>query len=636
MKNKNIITLLFILSLVSQISFAQDLLWEKSFGGRQAEYLTDVQPTADYGFILGGSSLSKKSGTKTQEGMGDLDYLIWKMDESGSTDWQKSFGGSGSDLLKVIKNTVDGGFVLGGISNSTAGNDKKEECIGGNDYWIIKLDAKGDEMWQKVFGGKGDDNLTSLILTSDGGYLIGGSSSSSIEDNEKIIGRKKEDSRGSSDYWIIKVNSEGKEEWQKTYGGKYADVLQSMIATADGGYLIGGYSNSTSSHDKTTANFGPGNDFWILKLDGKGKVVWQQSIGGSAEDQLVGVCQTKDGNYIVAGNSNSTTRTTKNGTDLWMVKINVDGIFLWERAFDIGKNDFLTSLIQEEDGNLLIGAYSSSGYNQPNRSEGINDYVALKISVVGEELWRKVYGSAGEDILKKIIQTRDKGYLMVGTANPEFNGYEPGKSNTKVSDMLNPFDNTQQLEGARKLQEAMDSMVTGYATKVNDIVKEKSTAIVNRVNSEINKHNDSKFKIGLNGPVGDLLNPTNTEAGKDGEKDLDKLGPKVGSKISGNKKVNYGGTDFWVVKLKNKESQLDKKVSIEAYPNSTSSYTNVIIGFDFDYGTASVYDLGGRTLQDFKIEHRTVPVNLSAYPGGIYIIQIKTNKGDGSVKIIKE
>ena len=613
---------------------AQDLLWEKSYGGRQADYLFDVQPTADYGFILAGSSLSNKSGNKTQEGTGDLDYLIWKMDESGSDDWQKSFGGSGSDLLKVIKNTADGGFILGGISNSAIGYDKKEAARGGNDYWVIKLDAEGNPLWQQVFGGKGMDDLSSLIATPDGGYLIGGSSSSSAEVNDKRLGRKKEKSRGSLDYWIIKVDAEGKEEWQRTYGGKYADVLQSMVVTKDGGYLIGGNSNSPSSRDKSMEKLGNGNDFWLLKLDTEGKLEWEQTLGGSGEDQLKVVVQTQDGNYIVAGNSNSTTRTTKNGTDLWVVKLDTKGLLLWEQAYNIGKNDILTSLIEEENGDLLIGAYSPSGYDQTNEKEGINDYVALKVSPLGEELWRKVYGSNGEDVLKKLIQTRDGGYLMVGTANPEFNGYVP-KSDEKVNaKTLSPLDHSQQLEGLRKLEEGVDAKVNEYADKFNDAVKEKTAAVMDNLNKKIDKYNDSGFKVGLNGPVGDLLNPTKGISGNS-RADLEKLGPKPGAKISRDKSVNYGGKDYWVVKLKDKERKLKEKATIEAYPNPALTYTNVIIGFDFDRGTANVFDLAGRNLQSFKIDSRTVPVNLSNYPAGIYIIHIKTNKGEGSVKIIK-
>lgn len=636
MKNRlNNFFLTFGVLLIIPFGNAQDILWEKSFGGRHADYLADVQPTLDYGFILGGSSLSTKSGSKAQEGTGDLDYLIWKMDEHGSTDWQKSFGGSGSDLLKVIENTSDGGFILGGISSSPLGFDKKEGARGGSDFWVIKINAKGNEIWQQVYGGKGEDDLTAVIATKDGGYLIGGSSSSSVEMDDTLNGRKKESSRGSLDYWIIKIDAEGKELWQRTYGGKYADVLQSMTATVDGGYLVGGYSNSPESKDKTTANLGSGNDFWILKLDAEGQLEWQQSLGGAGEDQLKIVLQTKEGNYIAAGSSNSVTRTTKNGTDLLVVKLDIDGLPLWEKAFDIAKNDILTSLIEEEDGSFLVGACSPSSYTQSTDKEGINDYIALKIAASGEELWRKVYGSNGEDVLKKLIQTRDGGYLLVGTSNPEFNGYTTKRSSENVLNTGNTLNNSQQLEGAKKLQEEMDTEINQYAGQVNDFVKEQGAAVTDRINSVIDKHNTSGFKMGMNGPVGDLLNPTKSESGKGSGKDAEQRGPKSGLKSSRDKNMNYGGKDYWVLKLKDKERKIKEKVAIEAFPNPTATSTNVIIGFDFDTGTAVVYDLGGRELQNFSIEDRTVPVNLSTYPLGIYIISIKTNKGEGSVKIIK-
>lgn len=635
MKKKHNITLLFTLILVSQLSLGQDLLWEKSYGGRFGDYLYDVQPTADYGFILAGSSLSSKSGNKEQEGSGDLDYLLWKLDETGGTDWQKSFGGSGSDLLKVILNTTDGGFILGGNSNSPVGFDKKQANRGANDYWIIKLDAKGNPLWERVFGGKGNEDLTALIATRDGGYLIGGSSSSSAEIDDSLLGAKKENSRGSLDYWIIKIDGQGKEIWQHTYGGKYADVLKSMVATADGGYLIGGYSNSPATSDKNAESLGTGNDFWVLKLDEKGGIEWQQVLGGAAEDQLKVVLQTKDGNYVTAGQSNSNTRTTKKGTDVWVVKLDVTGSLLWENAYDIGKNDILTSLIEQEDGHFLMGAYSPSGYDQANNEEGINDYVALKIAPNGEELWRKIFGSNGEDVLKKLIETRDGGYLMVGTANPEFNGYTSSKKNGVNANALSPFDTTQSLAVIQNLQEGIDSQVNQYADQFNDAVKEKTTALVNKINDKIDAVNDSRFKVGLNGPTGDLLNPTNGGNSQGRAASFEKFGPKPGSKISRDKKVNYGGKDFWVVKLKDKEKKLKEKVTIEAYPNPAISYTNVIVGFEFQTGTASVYDIGGRMLQSFKIEQRTVPVQLSNYSAGIYIINIKTNKGEGSVKIIK-
>ncbi|MFN3640229.1 MAG: hypothetical protein ACK4UK_04860, partial [Flavobacterium sp.] len=107
--------------------YAQKVTWEKTFGGKHAEYLMDVQPTADYGFIIAGSSLSGKNGNKSTPNQGDLDFWLWKIDEHGSPVWQKSFGGSGTDHLHCLKHTRDGGFILGGSSNSNAGGDKKED-----------------------------------------------------------------------------------------------------------------------------------------------------------------------------------------------------------------------------------------------------------------------------------------------------------------------------------------------------------------------------------------------------------------------------------------------------------------------------------------------------------------------------
>ena len=104
--------------LVQSKSYSQDILWEKSYGGKHAEYLFDVIPTPDYGFILAGSSLSKKTGNKTEDNRGDLDYWVWKMDEKGTPEWQKSFGGSGVDILYSVRITNDGGFILAGTSSS--------------------------------------------------------------------------------------------------------------------------------------------------------------------------------------------------------------------------------------------------------------------------------------------------------------------------------------------------------------------------------------------------------------------------------------------------------------------------------------------------------------------------------------
>lgn len=178
------------------------------------------------------------------------------MNENGDLDWQKSIGGSGFDLFQSIKNTKDGGFILAGTSNSAQtpkdgiGN-KKENCKGLTDFWVIKLNAKGEEQWQKTIGGNGQDELLCAFQILDGGYMLGGSSSSTVvssnindningdeiktfEEKSDLTG-KTEKCRGNIDYWIVKLNNTGDVQWQKTYGGEYADMLRSMEQTVDGG-----------------------------------------------------------------------------------------------------------------------------------------------------------------------------------------------------------------------------------------------------------------------------------------------------------------------------------------------------------------------------------------------------------------
>lgn len=542
---------LLLFFLVSFITRSQDILWEKSYGGTHADYLFDAQPTADYGFILAGSSVSDKTGSKADDNHGDLDYWIWKMKENGDLDWQKSYGGSGFDLLQSIKNTRDGGFILAGTSSSSKSFQKKDNCKGLSDFWVIKLNAAGDEQWQRTIGGNGQEELLCAFQTKDGGYILGGSSSSSpisitsskIDENSFTpdIYSKTEKCRGSMDYWVVKLDKDGVIQWQKTYGGEYSDILRSMEQTSDNGYILAGYSNSPVSGDKTESSKG-GGDYWVLKLNDSGVIEWQKTYGGDGDDQPYAIHQTKDGGYILGGNSNSSNALTTeggivaNGTDYWILKLDQEGGVVWSKTFDFGKVDILTSLVENADGTYLVGGHARnsaprSGNGLVSKAagliakekDGINDYVALKITEKGDEIWNRTVGSGGEDILRKLVETRDGGYLMAGTSN--------GSS------------------------------------------KDKNSSI--------------------------------------------------------------GGNDFWVVKLKDKKKAEKVKASIEAIPNPANTYTNVIIGYDFTEGTATLIDMLGRILQHFKISGRTVPVSLNGYAEGVYIVKIQTDVKTESVKIIK-
>ena len=540
-----------MLTLISQ-AYSQDILWEKSYGGKQADFLFDIIPTPDYGFILAGSSVSQKSGNKTEGNRGDLDYWVWKMDEKGDLDWQKTLGGAGQDKLRAIVLTNEGGFLLAGSSESDEGLDKKDKSRGNADFWVIKLNAKGGEEWQKTIGGSGQDELTCVLRTRDGGFILGGSSSS------EESGDKTTPNYGGMDYWVLKIDREGKIVWQQSFGGEYNDELRSITETADGGYLIGGSSNSTDTGTKIHKNIDQ-SDYWIIRLDKDGNEQWQKVIGGKGDDQLYVLQLTKDGNYLLGGNSNSESGDDKrssneSGTDFWVLKMDDAQTILWQETYNIGNVDILTSLIENEDNSILLGGYTQgekvkskvnnlsdalrkTGKGAETSSalkKGTADYVAIKLNEKGEEIWRKDVGSDGEDILKKVIETRDGGYLMAGTS----------KSTP------NPSEGGEQLPG-------------------------------------------------------------------------------------GDRNSSKGGNDFWVVKLKDKDKKEKEKTQIEAIPNPAVDYTNVIVGFEFTKGTATLVDMAGHVLQQFPVTERTIPIDLQRLPDGIYVVNIKTDKGSGGVKVIK-
>jgi hypothetical protein len=530
-------------------SFSQDILWERSYGGKHAEFLYDAIPTPDYGFLLAGSSISNKNGNKSEANKGDLDYWVWKMDEKGTAEWQKSFGGNGVDLLQSVRITTDGGFILAGTSSSNLSADKKEACKGQEDFWIIKLDAKGKELWQRTIGGSGQEKLLSIAQTKDGGFILGGTSSSNASepDEKGIVDKygKSEDSRGSLDYWVVKLDTKGEIQWQKTLGGKYVDELKSIEQTLDEGYILGGYSNSPESGDKAQGNYGLG-DYWIVKLDKEGNQLWQQTLGGDKDDNLFTLSQTKDGGFILGGNSNSgatnsKSKTNKNGTDFWVLKLDKIGTIEWQETYNYGKLDVLTSVVENQDGTYLIGGYAQSEAKSKRQKvkgigskiakdakdkEGINDYIALKIKATGDEIWTQTVGSTGDEVLKRLFETRDGGYILAGTSKGQ---------------------------------------------------------------------------------------------------------------ISRDKNSNIGGSDFWIVKLKDKDKKEKDKQNIEAIPNPAITYTNAIVGYDYTKGTATLFDLSGRMISAVKLNgERTIPIDLTSLPQGIYLIEVKTDVSTDGVKVIKK
>lgn len=629
--------LLVASSLVTNLLFSQDILWEKSYGGKHAEYLMDAIPTADYGFILAGSSLSNKSGNKSDNNKGDLDYWVWKMNENGDLDWQKSFGGSGSDLLQSIALTNDGGFILAGVSSSNKSLDKKEDSRGEDDYWVIKLNAKGGEEWQVTLGGNAQEKLHSIKPTLDGGYILGGTSSSDKS------GEKSSENMGNLDYWIVKLDHKGKIEWQKSYGGIYIDELRSITTTTDGGFLVGGYSNSPASGNKSSDAIGDG-DYWILKLNNQGDIEWQKTIGGNGDDQLYVVHQTYDKGYLLGGNSNSEasgykTKSNTEGSDFWVIKLDEKGTILWQETYSYGKFDVLTSLVENKDHTILIGGFAKGEYSTSKISgktkakKGTDDYIALKISEKGQELWSESVGSDGEDILRKVVETRDGGYLFAGIGSPTTLVQSQDQSSVTTPNLgLDRGNNEMVNSQVNEANEAVKKQTDSINKEIDNNTKEATS----KAKNTLGMSDDSPLKLGNNPSTNGVgLNPSSGGNGLAGLGGNSNSGKKLPA--SRDKKNNFGGNDFWVVKLRDKDKVKEEKEIIEAFPNPTSEYTNVIVGYDYSSGTATLVDLAGRQLQQFEITGRTIPINLNGLPEGIYVVNIKTDDGQSNgVKVMKK
>lgn len=293
-------------------------IWDKTLGGDEFEFLSSVIPGADGGYLLGGLSASNASGDKSEDSKGKRDYWIVRIDELGNKLWDKTYGGDDDDECTSIASTPDG-YLISGRSLSNRSGDKSQNSNGFLDYWVIKIDKQGNSIWDRTVGGSDFDYLNSGIYASDGGYLLLGYS------NSNASGDKSEDNTGQSDYWAVKIDSFGHIQWDKTFGGTNADEGVSAITTPDEGFLLAGDSFSDASGDKSENNYGF-FDFWAVKIDKAGNKVWDKTIGGNSIEEFTCVNRASDGRYLLGGYSRSNasgdkTEDSKGLNDFWIVEV---------------------------------------------------------------------------------------------------------------------------------------------------------------------------------------------------------------------------------------------------------------------------------------------------------------------------
>ena len=429
---KHFLTLI-VFFILPFLSFPQEIQWQNTIGGSGIDELHSIQQTSDGGYILGGWSGSNISGDKTENSQGGWDYWIIKTDSLGVIQWQKTIGGNNHDWLYSLEQTTDGGYILGGYSRSNISGDKTEDRVGFDDYWIVKTDSLGAIQWQNTIGGSSIDELHSIRQTNDGGYILGGSSKSNIS------GDKTENSQGGWDYWIVKTDSFGVIQWQNTIGGIGIDELRALQQTSDGGYILGGWSSSNISGDKTENSNGD-YDYWLVKTDSLGVIHWQNTIGGGYLDNLLFIEQTTDRGYILGGwsYSNATgdkTEKCQGGRDYWIVKTDSLGIIQWQNTIGGSGDDVLNSIQQTTDGGYILGGYSYSNISgdKTENSQGFEDYWIVKTDSLGVIGWQNTIGGSNSDHLYSLQQTTNGGYILGGCSYSNISG-DKTESNQGSSD----------------------------------------------------------------------------------------------------------------------------------------------------------------------------------------------------------
>ena len=365
--------LFLIVAVVSLVCFSASSgysseYWTRTYDSTESDYTRSAQPTSDNGNIV--------TGFVSFFGTGKRDIWVLKLDSNGTVEWHNTFGGTFDDFGRSVQQTDDNGYIVAGDTYSFG--------AGSNDIWILKLDSNGAVQWQKTYGGTSYELAGSVQQTGDGGYIVGGDTYSfGVADYDY-------------DIWILKLDSDGTIEWQKTYGGIDDDYTRSIQQTSDGGYIVAG----------DTHSFGAGDDdIWVLKLDSSGVVQWQKTYGGTSYEHARSAQQTSDNGYIVAADTHS---FGAGDDDIWVLKLDSSGVVQWQKTYGGIGFERAGSVQQTSDnGYIVAGDASSFG-------PGYTDFWVLKLDSNGTIEWQKTYGGTYNDQAWSVHHISDNGYIVVG------------------------------------------------------------------------------------------------------------------------------------------------------------------------------------------------------------------------------
>jgi hypothetical protein len=341
------------------------VMWSRTYGGASRDRVFSIVKTTDGGFALAGDTFSF--------GAGSSDAWLVKTDELGNMEWNQTYGGADYDSGFSLVQTSDGGFAFAGAGWSYG--------AGEFDFWLVKTDGSGNMEWNQTYGGTSYDVVSSLVETSDGGFVLAGYTGSF--------------GAGNSDVWLVKTDASGNMEWNRTYGGEKPDGAGSVIQTDDGGYAIAAY----------TGSFNDGNeDGWLIKTDSIGNMEWNQTFGGMGVQSFHSLIKTSDNGLAIVGASGP----EFDNTDFWLVKTDGSGNMEWNRTYGGARIEGASSLVETSDGGYaLSGGTTTFGF-------GNSDVWLVKTDASGNMEWNRTYGGEINDNVYSLIQMSDGGYALAG------------------------------------------------------------------------------------------------------------------------------------------------------------------------------------------------------------------------------
>lgn len=379
-----------------------EIVWQKCLGGSQNDYAHAIRQTADGGYIVAGATWSNDGDVSGNNG--GTDFWVVKLDAFGSIVWQKCLGGSQDEMAYDVQQTTNGGYIV--VGTTTSDDGAVTGTSGTINAWVVKLDSSGNLDWQRSLGGRGSDYAHSVDQTTDGGYIVAGSTSSNEGD---VSGNK-----GGGDVWVFKLDNLGNLLWQKCLGGSEDDAAWSIQQTTDDGYIVAGM---TRSNDGDVSGNNGSADFWVVKLDSAGNILWQKCLGGSNTDFARSVRQTSDGGYIVAGftQSNDGNVTGFHGDrDVWVVKLDSLGNLLWQKCFGGTGKDEAWSVEHTSDGGYVIAGGTSSNNGDVTGNNGGTDAWVVKLDASGTLVWQRCMGGSDLDFAFSILANHDGSYVVAG------------------------------------------------------------------------------------------------------------------------------------------------------------------------------------------------------------------------------